>query len=171
MEICVIGVAALNALGLVPRPTKDVDVVAMGSRRGNALALTKSRPLPSVLLDSAAAVAGQFQIEADWLNAGCADLIDHGLPQGFEARLEARAYGPILTVHFASRLDQICFKTYAAADTTGRHLTDLVALKPTEAEIRFALEWVARQDDSGGLQMQLTELLEYLGMGHVARER
>ncbi|MCE5204303.1 MAG: hypothetical protein ABFC80_06585 [Coriobacteriales bacterium] len=170
-EICVIGGSALNAAGFINRPTKDVDVLAVGSRRGGRLLLEKSRPLPAVLIQASAAVAEQFQIEPDWLNAGPADLMDHGLPVGFETRLVPRTYGPALTVHFAGRLDQICFKLYAAADVGGRHLVDLQALGPTEEEMRFALEWVRQQDDSEGFRAQLAELFDYLGMSHVIAER
>jgi len=41
---------------------------------------------------------------------GPSSLLDFGLPEGFVARLKTRAYGDALTVHFASRLDQIHFK-------------------------------------------------------------
>ncbi len=161
----------MNAIGLVTRPTKDVDVVAVGERSGNRLSLHKSRPLPSVLGQAAAAVANQYQLEPGWLNPGPADLIDHGLPEGFEGRLVPRIYGRALVVHFASRVDLICFKTFAAADVAGRHLTDLQALKPSEEEIRVALRWIEQQDDSDGFRMQLAGLLEYLGMQHVTESR
>ncbi|TDB36921.1 MAG: hypothetical protein D9V44_10460 [Actinobacteria bacterium] len=170
IEICVIGGAALNAVGLITRPTKDVDVVAVGETSAQALTLSKSRPLPQVLAQAAAAVAVEFQIEPGWINAGPADLIDHGLPEGFATRLVPRSYGSALTVHYAGRLDQICFKTYAAADVSGRHLTDLEALQPTADEVRFALKWIEEQDNSDGFRVQLVELLEHLGMAYVTRD-
>ena len=44
-DLCVIGGSALNAeVGLVVRPTRDVDVVALGTRDGTRLVLSKSRP-------------------------------------------------------------------------------------------------------------------------------
>jgi hypothetical protein len=167
IELCVIGGAALQAIGLVTRPTKDIDVVAMLQSERAGLRVVKACPLPDVVAAAAQAVAQEFMIDSSWLNAGPADLLDHGLPDGFESRLIGRNYGPDLTVHFASRLDQVCFKTYAAADLAGRHLTDLVALSATEDEILLALRWVARQDPSEGFHAQLLELLAYLGMGDV----
>jgi hypothetical protein len=115
---------------------------------------------------AAAAVTREFSIEDGWLNAGPASLIDRGLPEGFESRLITRDFG-LLRVHLASRLDQICFKTYAAADVVGRHLTDLLALGATEAEMRFAFSWVLSQDPSAGFRVQLDELADHLEVRHV----
>ena len=112
------------------------------------------------------AVARQFVIDVGWLNAGPADLLDHGLPDGFTDRLIPEVYGRALTVHYAGRLDQVCFKTFAAADVSGRHLTDLLALAPTEDEVVFAVRWIAEQDTMDGFRPQLAELLDYLGMSH-----
>ena len=167
IEICVIGGAALQAVGLVTRPTKDIDVVAMLQEEALELRLVKAFPLPDVVAAAVKAVAREFAIDSSWLNAGPADLLDHGLPDGFESRLIASTYGPNLTVHFASRLDQVCLKTYAAADLAGRHLTDLVALAPTDDEMLFAIRWVAQQDPSDGFRSQLLALLDYLGMADV----
>ncbi len=170
-EVCVIGGSALAAIGLVTRPTKDVDIVALARHEGEQLVLHTARPLPGPLSSAVAAVASQYLIDSNWLNAGPADLIDHGLPEGFEGRLITNRIGHALTVHFAARLDQICFKTYAAADVAGRHLTDLLALRPSDDEMAIALRWIADQDDSEGFRQQLTELLDYMGMTHVARGR
>jgi len=165
-DLCVIGGSALNAVGLVMRPTRDVDIVALGTRDGTQFVLSKSHPLPDYLNAAAEAVAAQFVIDAGWLNAGPADLLDHGLPDGFAERLIPEDYGYALTVHYAGRLDQICFKTFAAADVSGRHLTDLVALAPTDDEVRFAVSWIAQQDTLDGFRPQLIELLDYLEVPH-----
>ncbi|MBE0418246.1 MAG: hypothetical protein IBX63_10820, partial [Coriobacteriia bacterium] len=91
-----------------------------------------------------------------------ASLLDAGLPEGFEARLETQEYGTVLAVHFAGRLDQICLKTYAAADLAGRHLADLLALNPAPDEMDFAFRWTMRQDASGAFLLQLAALSDYL---------
>lgn len=171
VELCVIGGTALNAAGLANRPTKDVDVVGLGVRSAGSLIVQKASPFPEPLVSAVTAVARQFGLPADWLNCGPTDLIDHGLPPGFEERLSSTRHGATLTVHYASRLDQICFKTFAAADSAGRHLTDLLSLGPTEDEMRFAVSWVRNQDDSAAFTKQLALLLGYLGMSHVVDER
>lgn len=166
-ELCVIGGTALAMLGLVDRPTKDIDVVALGDSSSGVLVLRKAKPLPEELLAAVQAVAIQFVVEPGWLNGGPSDLIDWGLPEGFEERLVAVDYGRALRIHFASRLDQICLKTYAAADVAGRHLTDLIALAPAEDEMDLALRWAVSQDPSGGFRIQLAGLADYLGVRHV----
>ena len=172
-ELCVIGGAALGVLGLVDRPTKDVDVVAVAESVGGIVRVRSASPLPDELAEAVAEVAGQMGIETEWLNCGPAGLVDWGLPDGFEARLVARDYGASLRIHFASRLDQICFKTYAAADVAGRHLTDLIALVPSATEMDFAFGWVIQQDPSEGFGSQLELLADYMEvrdvLDHVTR--
>jgi len=161
-ELCVIGGAALSALGLVERPTKDIDVVALAESDAGAVCIRSASPPPVELAEAVLEVSRQMQVEADWLNYGPARLVDWGLPEGFETRLAARDYGTSLRVHFASRLDQICFKTYAAADVAGRHLADLTTLSPSATEMDFAFRWVVQQDPSPGFRVQLDLLADYL---------
>lgn len=77
--------------------------------------------------DRAAALVGRdLGLEPGWLNAGPTGLLELGLPAGLTDRLIARDYGPALRVSFASRIDQIFFKLYAAADRREpRDLADL----------------------------------------------
>src|SRR5438046_1391427 len=105
-DLVVIGGSGLLALGLIDRPTRDVDVVAFLQDRN----LLAPRPLPEALVAARDRVARDFGLPEDWLNAAPADLLDFGLPPGFVDRLERREYGDALTVHFASRFDQIHFK-------------------------------------------------------------
>ena len=53
-EFCVIGGAALNMLGLIERPTKDIDVVALADSDAGLVRIRNANPLPTEL---AAAVA------------------------------------------------------------------------------------------------------------------
>lgn len=161
-ELCVVGGSALGLLGLIDRPTKDIDVVALAESEGTVLSLRHAGVLPQPLVVAIAEVAVQLGIDGQWLNNGPASLMDCGLPDGFESRLTSRRYGSQLRIHIASRADQICLKTYAAADVAGRHLTDLVALSPTGDEMSFAFAWVMQQDDSAALRSQLAQLADYL---------
>lgn len=76
IELCVIGGAALQAIGLVTRPTKDIDVVAILQTERTGVRLAKACPLPDVV--AAAALAEGFRSQLlgllDYL--GMADVYD-----------------------------------------------------------------------------------------------
>ena len=159
-ELVVIGGSALLALGLVDRPTSDIDVVALF--RGEAL--DSADPLPGALVAARDRVARDFSLPERWLNAGPSSLLDFGLPEGFMDRVVTRTYGPNLTVHFAGRFDQIHFKLYAAVDQgAGRHEADLRALDPTPTELIAAAEWARTHDPSPGFAGSLRAALRSLG--------
>jgi hypothetical protein len=110
-------------------------------------------------------VARDFNLAPDWLNAGPADLLRLGLPEGIWERVVSRNYGPSLTIHFAGRLDQIHFKLYAMVDQSGgRHEADLRALHPTAAELLMAAAWTQTQDPSDGFRTVLVLALRALGV-------
>src|ERR1700730_3026975 len=77
-ELVIVGGSALLALGLIARPTREVDVVAL--QEGGML--VKPEPLPAGLVAARDRVARDFGLPEDWLNAGSADLMDFGLPAG-----------------------------------------------------------------------------------------
>jgi hypothetical protein len=160
-ELVVIGGSALLGLGLVDRATRDVDVVAL--RRGSLL--VRPHPLPEALLEAAGRIALDFSLPADWLNTGPSSLLDFGLPNGFESRLQRRDYGGSLTVWLASRLDQIHFKLYALVDQgPGKHEQDLRALDPSHAELLEAARWTITHDPSPAFRQELLEALAFLGV-------
>ncbi|HWO71278.1 MAG TPA: hypothetical protein VNP94_11085 [Actinomycetota bacterium] len=158
-DVVVIGGAALQVLGYVERPTRDVDVVGLldGAR------LREAEPFPETLREAAARVARDFGLPAEWLNPGPTDLVRLGLPDGFLRRVHTRTYGPALTVHFADRFDLIHFKLYAMVDQGGgRHETDLRALRPTPEELVAAARWARTHDPSDGFRQQLEAALHHL---------
>ena len=160
-EIVVIGGSALTALGLVRRATRDVDLVAI-AESGE---LRPANPLPEALREARDRVARDFDLDANWLNGGPTDLLKWGLPEGFMNRIVTRQYGDALTVHFASRFDQIHFKLFAMVDQAGgRHETDLRAMHPSKPELIAAARWSMTQDPSPGYRMVLKEALNALGV-------
>jgi hypothetical protein len=159
--IVVVGGSALVALGFVSRPTRDVDVVALVQGEE----LISAKPLPDGLLAAVKLVSDDFGLPERWLNSGPTTLLDFGLPSGFLDRGERRDYGPALEVIFASRLDQVHFKLYAVVDQGGgRHLDDLQALSPTEAELLKAAAWSETQDNSAGYREVLDKVLAHFGV-------
>jgi hypothetical protein len=161
-DVVVIGGSGLLALGLISRPTKDVDLLAV--RDGDRL-LGSADPMPDALVTARDRVARDFGLPTGWLNAGPTSLLDLGLPEGFVDRLERHDYGPALTVWFAARVDQIHFKLYAMADRgPGKHEADLRALAPTRDELLAAARWTRTHDPSEGYLTMLTQALEVLGV-------
>ncbi|MDQ3630531.1 MAG: hypothetical protein M3417_04480 [Actinomycetota bacterium] len=88
--VAVVGGAALLALGLVSRATRDVDIVALVEDG----VLTSAEPLPAPLAESARIVARDFGLAEGWLNAGPTSLLDFGLP---EASTRAHTVGTSAT--------------------------------------------------------------------------
>jgi Nucleotidyltransferase of unknown function (DUF6036) len=160
-ELVVVGGSALLVLGAIERATRDVDIVALRSGEG----LETADPLPAALIAAGERVARDFSLEPDWLNPGPTRLLDFDLPEGFLARVQTRPYGEALTVHFASRFDQIHLKLYALVDQgPGKHEADLRALGPDEEELLAAARWARSHDPSEGFERELRAVLAHLGV-------
>lgn len=160
-EIVTIGGSSLMLLGLIVRPTRDLDVVAL-AEGGHYV---KANPLPLALWEASREVGETFGIGAGWLNAGPTDLLDFGLPDGFQRRVQIRQYGG-LTVHIAGRFDQICFKLYATVDQTlnSKHADDLRRLEPARDELLVAAIWTRSHDPSEGFRGELLAVLWAFGV-------
>jgi len=169
-ELLVCGGSALNILGLVERATRDVDVLAYVKRgKRGEISVIKAEPLKAELSVAAAKIARDFNLPDTWLNAGPASAVDLGLPNGIMDRVVTRRFGQKLTINFLGRYDQIHFKLYAAVDQgAGKHLDDLLALKPTSDEIEQAARWSMTHDVLEGFKQGLKGLLNYLGFKDVA---
>lgn len=156
---------ALNVLGLGFRPTKDVDVIGLAGTGGEGYCVS-ARPLPEVVVAAAHDVALALGLPTHWLNPGPTDLLQHGLPIGFESRVVRRAYGPRLSVSFAGRVDLVALKVFAAADQgpRSRHMQDLVALEPSVDELLMAADWTRQHDPSAAFAQELRALMRYLGV-------
>ncbi len=159
----VCGGSSLLALGLVSRTTtQDVDLLA----RIEANNLVTPRPLPDWLRVAANDVGKQLDLPRDWLHDQVAEetLFRCGLPEGLQQRLTLRTYGSRLQISYISRRDQIFLKLHAAVDRDGgRHLQDLLDLKPTASELLDAAKWTRTQDPSDGFRLLLGEMLKHLG--------
>src|SRR5665213_3123084 len=154
VRLVVCGGSALIATGLRQRTTNDADIVALMNDAGQ---LVSPDPLPTFLMDAAARVAHDLGLNENWLNNGPSrddgGLFQMGLPEGFAGRLSRQDFNPYLTVYFISRLDQIHFKLYAAADQRDQtHMADLLALHPTNNELEMAARWTMTHDVSEGFR-------------------
>ena len=160
-EVVAIGGGSLLLLGVIRRPTKDLDVLALLGSSG----LARADPLPDALREAAADVASSMGLAEDWLNPGPSSLFDHGLPEGFLDRMTARDFGG-LVVHLAGRADQICFKFYAAVDQGPRskHVQDLQRLNPSPDDLKQAARWARTHDPSHGFRQECVAALRAFGV-------
>jgi hypothetical protein len=162
--IVVVGGTALIAQGFVERATGDVDVIAVTrkTRRTGRRSIKAPEPLPQALVRAIARVARDFNLPGDWMNTTIGRQWETGLPPGFSDRIHWRQLGG-LWLGLADRYDLIMMKLYAAADGSGPesvHFQDLLALKPTNDELRGAAEWVLSQDASPEFAAILGQVLE-----------
>jgi hypothetical protein len=165
--ILIVGGSSLLLLGLISRPTADLDVIGLtvGSD------YVKADHIPQPLAQAVADVAVVLELAPTWLNNGPASLMDSGLPAGYEGRTSVRRYSG-LEVHIPARVDLICFKLYAAVDQGpgSKHFHDLQELAPTAVELLTAASWCQSHDPSSGFESEmraaladLTSLLRSVG--------
>lgn len=163
--IVILGGAALNLLGIISRTTTDVDIVAFSgqvneSERQAHTIREPPDPMPGTLVRVARTVARDLGLAENWLNTGPALQWRAGLPPGLESRIHWRRYSA-LEVGIVDRYDLIFFKLFAAADSTGTgnvHYRDLIALCPTQLELKAATSWVATQDASPEFALVLEQV-------------
>lgn len=167
MELVVCGGAALGLLGLSDRPTRDIDVLGeIKSEPGARPRLVE--PVDIALFEQAAGkVARDYGLPEDWINLGGVWQVGLGLPEGIEERVVSTDYGERLGVHLCSKQDLLCLKLFAANDARGHHVEDLEAMKPSEEEMKVAVEWCLEKSAS---TTNLKMLLEELGHEALAEE-
>jgi hypothetical protein len=165
-DLLIAGGGALLLLGRIDRPTADIDVVALGGADG----YRSAEPLPPDLVKAVAEVGEALELELDWLNNGPTALTDFGLPSGIETRVQIRTFGT-LRLHLPAQQDLVAFKLYAAADQGERskHFQDLVAMRPTPAELDAAASWARSHDPSEGFAGEL-ERVQALVAAEVAED-
>ena len=158
-ELLAIGGSSLLLLGLIDRPTGDLDIIALLESG----IFRKLDQLPEPLSTAAEQVAAAVGLAENWLNTGPASLMDFGLPKGWEGRVVTRQYGG-LSLNLPAREDQICLKLYVDRGPNDKHFEDLMNLDPTENDLIFAARWTVTQDPSLGFRGELFKCLSALGV-------
>lgn len=159
--VLIVGGASLLLLGVIERPTADVDTVGIRSPSG----YTSADTLPEYFATAVRDVGDALGLGPAWFNSGPAGLIELGLPPGLEDRVTVRTYGS-LEIHLPAREDLVCFKLFAAVDQTERskHFADLRALAPNPTELVSAARWTRTHDTSPGFLGELRRILVLLGV-------
>jgi hypothetical protein len=142
-EIVICGGAALIALGVLSRETRDVDVL--------------EPELDNAFLEAAKPVGKALGLHEGWLNNGPRDIAKE-LPKAWESRCTDVFKGSALQVRSIGRSDLICTKVYAAACRTD-DIDDLVELTPTAAELKQAEAWTLKRDAADIWPRIVTECL------------
>jgi hypothetical protein len=157
--VLVAGGSSLLLLGLISRPTADLDVIGLAVQG----TYVKAEQIPPTLAKAVSDVAVVLELAPTWLNNGPAALMDLGLPTGYQDRVERRRYAT-LEIHIPGRADLICFKLYAAVDLGPRskHFQDLQDMAPTQAELSTAARWCQSHDPSPGFAAELEAALAQL---------
>ncbi|MGD9202854.1 MAG: DUF6036 family nucleotidyltransferase [Chitinispirillia bacterium] len=164
-NLIVCGGAALAALNLVQRTTKDIDVI--GQFTGNHI---EYAGFDSKFSEQISIISESLNLPPNWINTGPESFIKSGLPEGLLKRLVIKKYGENLTIGFISRYDQIFLKLYASVDRGGYHVDDLIILRPSKHELLDACKWICEQDTSEEFAALLKSMLEQIGFGDVARK-
>jgi hypothetical protein len=165
-EIVVVGGGGLLLLGIIQRPTKDLDAIALVEAGEYKLA----RPLPAAFREAIADTALALGLAEDWLNPGPTDQLRQGLPDGFRDRTTTHVFGGLI-VQLAGRFDQICLKLYAAADSGPRskHVRDLLDLDPSSEQLANAARWVKQQDAGSEFARFVDSVIAHIEATRAAR--
>jgi hypothetical protein len=149
-HLVVCGGAALRALKIVSRTTRDVDVLAFrGEVDGE---INMAWPLCDDLKAAVADVAAELGMsKKDWLNASTSFLIGalEELPASIWEDLMVKTYGSRLTISFVGRTGLVFLKLRAAVQRDEkRDRDDLVALAPAFAECAPFSEFFAPEQQA-----------------------
>jgi len=165
IAVVAVGGAALILHGFVQRTTRDIDIIALCRDPGEAkpMKIEPPEPMPEPLSQAILRVARDYGLPRDWMNAVVGMQWKTGLPPGFAERIHWERYGG-LWFGIADRHDLIFLKLFAAADSAGPssvHFQDLMALEPTESELKEASDWVRSQDTSPEFARILEQVLDH----------
>jgi len=146
-HLVICGGAALRALGLVSRVTRDVDILAArGEVDGE---VRPAWPLSDEIREAAAEVAVELSLPDHWLSAATSLLIGalETLPPEIWSGLHEVSYGSRLRVSYVGRagLLHLKFRAVAGRDES-RDVDDILAMSPSAVECRRAIRWLEAQE-------------------------
>lgn len=164
VDLVVCGGMTLIMQGLIARPTRDIDGIALVVQEGGSLELRKplvSREF-SVAVERVGVVYGKGR---SWLNVGAISLHDTTLPAGLAERAVKKPYGSRLVIRLCSRADLVSLKMWAALGRSGPDIDDLKEMQVTNEEAIAGFEWCLEQN---GEREDLLLILREIGHGELA---
>jgi Nucleotidyltransferase of unknown function (DUF6036) len=135
LDAIVVGGSALVLLGIIDRPTRDVDIL--------------HPDLPPRIADASRAFALEMrergiELADTWLKNGPSSL-SKVLPDDWANRTQPAFSGRALVLGTLGRADLLKTKLIALCDR-GTDLADCIAFSPSAEELEEAMPWVALQD-------------------------
>lgn len=157
-EGVVIGGSALALMGVIERPTRDVDI----------LVPELSPEIASAAVDFAKAQRRTgVELQDDWFNNGPVQLAEV-LPAGWRERVQRIFEGQALVLSTLGRSDLLKSKLFALCDR-GTDLPDCIALAPTAEELAKCAPWLELQDTNelwpAHVRATVIDLARRLGRG------
>lgn len=129
----IIGGAALIAMGVISRKTRDIDCL--------------TPEIPGEIKQASRDFAREnsdLDLRDNWLNNGPMSLVND-LPGDWRTRLATLYTGQSIVLQTLGRIDLLRTKLYALCDRL-EDWPDCIALAPTEDELNVCLPWVAERD-------------------------
>jgi len=161
MAVVCCGASALCVLGLLARRTLDIDAIGLVGTNKQIVSIEEFSPEVN---DAIAAAGLSLGLLPGWFNGAASAVLARGLPVGALERsaVQAKDFGPCLTVHFMDRIDLIALKMYAALDPKEgrRHVKDLVEINPSREELLHGIKWIGSLPSSLAFKQSLHRLLE-----------
>jgi len=155
------GSGAMNMLGLLDRPTVDLDIL--------------NPKIPREILELAEEfrqkmVAQGKPLEPNWFNDATSAFLEH-FPKDWAKRTQPLFKGKALDLSTLGRGDLLKDKLWGYCDARSHDKTALLNLKPTKEELLQASDWVkkARPKEPlwpGLVEDKVEELLKVLGYGN-----
>ena len=110
-------------------------------------------------------VGEKFDLNMTWLNSA-GYIYSLNFPAGWKGRTTLVYSGDALKVKSLSRKDLIATKLYAACSRQlETDMMDLRDLKPKQAELDFAREWILARPDAKGMEKRLRDILDTFSRG------
>lgn len=170
VRLLICGGSALILSDFTSRVTRDVDILGLGNYDSSGkLSFKFSKKISPEFKSAVREVSDILGWTEEWINFGPSDIMQFGLPDGFENRIVNFKFNTVLFIYCLGRFDLIHLKLYAAVDHgPGKHLQDLLNLNPTPDEIKSASNWSMKHDPSPGFRTSLKQMLGVLGYGTIA---
>lgn len=146
--LIVCGGAALQAHGIITRATRDLDVIAL---RQEFSGIESAFPLSSELRTAIAQVADFYNLPKNWLNASSAMILGSisELPPQLWSEPITEEFGSHLKISYLSTSGLTLLKVLAFLQrNVARDYEDLIAISPTERDIKMALDWYRTHHDT-----------------------